>query len=169
MRAPMPRPVALVGHVAAEDRDVAGLDLADAGDQAPAAPTCRRRRDRSRRPCSRAGTAIDTSSSAMPSAVAMRDLLDPATTSSVIAGASLSSSFGQRSTGWFERSPCRCTPVFAWRWYFFSTRGSILQLDAEHQLLALVGGLDALGRELRVRCDEADIGRDRRIWAAGRP
>src|SRR3974377_1918033 len=35
-------------------------------------------------------------------------------------------------------------------------RGGVVECDAEHQLLPLLGGLDALWRELRVRCHEAD-------------
>ena len=36
-----------------------------------------------------------------------------------------------------------------------------LELDAEHQLLPLLGGLDALGRELRLGCHKADsVGED---------
>ena len=41
---------------------------------------------------------------------------------------------------------------------FIQDRGIALQLDAEHQLLPFLGGLDALGRELGFRRHEADRG-----------
>ena len=53
-----------IGHIAAEDADLSRLDLPRAGDEREQRSTCRRRRGRSARPCSRPAASSVTSSSA---------------------------------------------------------------------------------------------------------
>ena len=89
--------------------------------------------------------------------VAMRYALDLGDEGAVIVEASPQA---RRATGFWDR--CARNPGRGPRLHntmeFIQNCGVALELDAEHQLLPLLGGLDALWRELGVCRDEADGG-----------
>ena len=145
----------LIRHVSVEHHDLAGLDLAhpgDEGEQGGLADAIGS--DQSRHALGRNIEREVVERERL--SVAVRDALDPGDDGVGHCGSFTSSSSGQGILGSVRTKARPRTPVFTERWNIVQDRGVGLELDAEHQLLPLLGGLDALGRELRLGRHEAD-------------
>ena len=158
--------MALVRHVAVEHHDLAGLNLAhpgDEGEQGGLADAVGPDHPHHAVGRNIEGQVVERERLS----VAMGYALDPvATMPLLITEASPQVRQAREPLGSVRTKPEPAHPCFHLAMVFIEDFGIALELDPEHQLLSLLGGLDALWRELGLGRHEAD-GRGEHVLGNG--